>query len=409
MNIGIVTAWNECGAGYVSRSYMNLLREKGNNVYIYARGGRCYPRGDPNWDLPNVTWGIRYEPSTKVSKFNNQYINMLHFEKWLFENNIDIIITNEDIRFELVKRVKALGYSIGTYIDYYRDETINEFKAYDFLLCNTKRHYSVFKHMRQAIYIPWGTDIDVFMPKIEKKNEKNNNLIFFHNANYGGRNCRKGTDLLLRAFCKIKGEIKLIIHSQVPISKFGYESSEIIRNDPRIKYINKTVSAPGLYHLGDVFVYPSRLEGIGLCVPEALACGMPVITTDTAPMNEFVKHDENGFLIRVKKIRKREDNYYWPEKIADVEDLANKMLLYIENRKLFLRHKMEARKSAVENLDWKKNASKLSVEMTSIIKQKKSQVRRPRIHERIVWVLEASFVAFLTHSRNFFRKILKRI
>lgn len=43
MNIGIVTTWHEGGAGYVSRAYMNVLREQGNEVQVYVRGGRYYP------------------------------------------------------------------------------------------------------------------------------------------------------------------------------------------------------------------------------------------------------------------------------------------------------------------------------------------------------------------------------
>ena len=51
--------------------------------------------------------------------------------------------------------------------------------------------------------------------------------------------------------------------------------------------INKTISAPGLYYEGDVYVYLSRLDGIGLTVAESIAAGMPILVPDDAPMNEF--------------------------------------------------------------------------------------------------------------------------
>ena len=58
MNIGIVTVWFERGAAYVSRQFEEILAEK-HRVFIYARGGEMYAKGDPNWDHANVTWGKR--------------------------------------------------------------------------------------------------------------------------------------------------------------------------------------------------------------------------------------------------------------------------------------------------------------------------------------------------------------
>lgn len=41
-----------------------------------------------------------------------------------------------------------------------------------------------------------------------------------------------------------------------------------------------------LYNAADVFVYPSRYEGFGLPVIEAMACGTPVVTSDTPTLRE---------------------------------------------------------------------------------------------------------------------------
>lgn len=51
-----------------------------------------------------------------------------------------------------------------------------------------------------------------------------------------------------------------------------------------------------IYTLLDIFVLPSVLEGFGLVWAEAMAHGIPVITTRIAPMTEFLRHEENALL-----------------------------------------------------------------------------------------------------------------
>jgi glycosyltransferase involved in cell wall biosynthesis len=51
---------------------------------------------------------------------------------------------------------------------------------------------------------------------------------------------------------------------------------------------------PSLYRLASVFVYPSRYEGFGLPVVEAMACGTPVVANDIPVMSEIV--GEGAFL-----------------------------------------------------------------------------------------------------------------
>ena len=45
---------------------------------------------------------------------------------------------------------------------------------------------------------------------------------------------------------------------------------------------------PALYTLADLFLYPSKYEGFGLPVVEAMACGCPVLTANRASLPEVV-------------------------------------------------------------------------------------------------------------------------
>lgn len=349
MKVGIVTTWFERGAAYVSRSYARALASE-HEVFIYARGGEAYALGDPTWDQPNVTW------SPKHSLSPAGMIDWRHFRRWLRSHRIQLILFNEQQSWDVVLRCLSLPAIVGAYVDYYTPETSQFFWLYDFLVCNTKRHFGVFQTHPQALYVPWGTDCSVFQPITQTPHS--DHVTFFHSAGMGGVNLRKGTDLLVRAFQNVTGNARLLIHSQVDLDHYA-SVAPLISNDPRIEFHVGTVKPPGLYHRGDVYVYPTRLEGIGLTIAEALASGLPVITTDCAPMNEFVIDNANGRLVTVEETLPRSDNYYWAETICSIPSLTTAMQFYIDRPDELSRHQQAARSFAVAHLDWSNNAKDL--------------------------------------------------
>ncbi|MCJ7508023.1 MAG: glycosyltransferase, partial [candidate division Zixibacteria bacterium] len=151
---------------------------------------------------------------------------------------------------------------------------------------------------------------------------------FFHNAGWLGINFRKMTPAVILAFdaiSKMDSSLSLLVHSQVELEKLPDFVVKIVENNPQIDFRVETVPAPGLYHLGKIYVYPTKLEGLGLTVVEALSCGLPVITTDAPPMNEFVRDGYNGLLVDVAKKITRQDVVAFPEELVDLNDLAWKM------------------------------------------------------------------------------------
>lgn len=349
MRIGFVSTWFERGAAYVTKQYADLLEKEGHDIYIYARG-ESYAIGNPKWDLPNVEWG---------KKLYDTCLDFKQFSTWIKKNSIECVFFNEQRDMQSVIRLKLEfpEVKIGTYIDYYTQNTIKDFKYYDFLICNTKRHFSVFNKHKQCYYIPWGTDIDLY-----KFNENSSDQIrFFHSA---GMSNRKGTDVLIDAF--IDGELyrnsKLIIHTQIPIEKLTNYSVDSL-NEHNISIIEKTVSAPGLYYMGDVYVYPTTLDGLGLTMYEALSSGLPVITTDCPPMNEVI-NIEVGRLVSVDDYKCRWDAYYWPLAYVNKKSLINSMKYYVDNQDIILQFRKKARKIAVATWNWDSRGKEVSKAFT---------------------------------------------
>lgn len=54
---------------------------------------------------------------------------------------------------------------------------------------------------------------------------------------------------------------------------------------------------PELYAEHDVLLFPSLMEGLPSVLLEAMATGMPVITTETCGMSDVVEHGYNGLLV----------------------------------------------------------------------------------------------------------------
>ncbi len=352
MNIGIVTTWFERGAAYVSRAYLETLSEK-HKVFIYARAGEKTGRGDPHWDGDYVTWGNPV-PGKMLT-----HIDEGEFRSWVEQRQLELVIFNEQISWDIIPKARALPICIGAYIDYYLPATVPFFRLYDFVLCNTRRHYSVFKDHPQAYYIPWGTDIRIFYPR--QKPGQTGEVVIFHSC--GISPYRKGTDILIRAFTHVKGQARLIIHIQSLSQQWPPRPTvqEMVdkAGDKRIELIEAEVGAPGLYYLGDIYAYPTRLEGIGLTISEALACGLPVVTTSVAPVDEFVQPEENGRLVKVARQQIRSDDYYWPETICDPADLAQALQYYVDRPGQLPEFRKMARMYAEQYLDWRKNSHDL--------------------------------------------------
>lgn len=346
MNIAIITTWFPAGGGYVSKAYQQIL-EKEHNVFIYARGGQVM-KGQSEWDHPNVTWAPLHYNGIKTS----------HFIKWLKKKKIDIVFFNEQRYWKPVLEAKKAGFCIGSYIDYYTQETVPAFAIYDFLICNTKRHYSVFDWHTNAYYIPWGTDIEKYSPKSV---DINRIPTFIISAGWQPIKHldRRGSLLALEAFKNVVGCCALHIYSQVSYNDCLPEWQRLIKDDDRI-ILKEGTFDPFPYNEGDVYLYPSRLDGIGLTLPEALSSGLTAITTNNGPMNEFVVHDYNGFLVDVDKYLGRPDGYYWAESICNINSLSYMMQKYVDDPSVLKRHKNNARSFAVENLDWSNNSNMLN-------------------------------------------------
>ncbi len=72
----------------------------------------------------------------------------------------------------------------------------------------------------------------------------------------------------------------------------------------------------------DALLFPSRMEGFGLVVAEAMACGLPVIATNGSALPELVKDGVTGILCEPDNVA---EFAYAAKKLADDAELRSRM------------------------------------------------------------------------------------
>ena len=116
------------------------------------------------------------------------------------------------------------------------------------------------------------------------------NLLFV-----GGDFPRKGGDTLLRAFDSLPTSVN--IHLNI-VTK----TADILISDPSRISVWRDIgpNSPQLMKLfaeADLFVFPTRGDCLPLAVLEAMASGLPVVTTRVGALPEAVTHGETGWIV----------------------------------------------------------------------------------------------------------------
>lgn len=114
---------------------------------------------------------------------------------------------------------------------------------------------------------------------------------------------RKGLDRLIRSYALMRsqrqsvpalvlaGRGELPMHLTRLIAKLGLAEYVSVRSDV------PQAELPSLYRGASVYLQTSHEEGLGISVLEAMASGLPVVSTETAGTQETVAHGETGWLV----------------------------------------------------------------------------------------------------------------
>lgn len=207
-----------------------------------------------------------------------------------------------------------------------------------FLKEKTLTNYSIEKNID---VIPNFIDTEVYKPikdcVFRKSLAPHGEKILVHTSNF--RTVKRVPDTI-RILKQVIKEIpaKLILVGDGPERSECERLCRELHLCEHVKFLGKQEGLVEILNSADVFLIPSQSESFGLSALEAMACGIPVVSSSVGGLPELIKHDESGFIAE----------------IGDIDRMAKYVIDLLTNEKKYQLFSKNARKRAVNIFDTSK-------------------------------------------------------
>lgn len=208
----------------------------------------------------------------------------------------------------------------------------------------------------RTVVFPWGVDLGRFHVRKEERGKKqvSSQKLKVESRKSVTLFCSRtweaiyGVDVLAKAFVRVARENPHVNLILLGGGSQGASIRKILMNGgvmDRVHFGGQVGQRdlPRWYHMADVYISPSHVDGSSVTLMEAMASGLPCLVSDIAGNKEWIQDGVNGWLFRD----------------GDVGDLAEKILSAIKSKREFRRIGESARKTAEERADWRRNFGKL--------------------------------------------------
>jgi len=162
-------------------------------------------------------------------------------------------------------------------------------------------YYKVPPELVDVIYC--GVDFDIFNSSVRNGGAqlrtslgigREEIVVLFVGTNYA----RKGLDTLLQAISRLenKEKYRLLVVGKGNIPRYERLAQNLDLQEFTI-FCGYQEKMPHFYGAANIFVLPSYYDPFGNVCLEAMACGLPVITTRETGVSELMAHGRSGFVL----------------------------------------------------------------------------------------------------------------
>ncbi len=169
-----------------------------------------------------------------------------------------------------------------------------------------------------------------FREKIASNNEK----ILIHTSNF--RTVKRVPDTI-RILQRVKKEIpaKLVLVGDGPDRSECERLARELDLQKDVIFLGKQDALPEILNAADIFLMPSQSESFGLSALEAMACGVPVVSSSVGGLPELIIHNETGYIAE----------------IGDIDRMAKYVIDLLTNEKKYSIFSKNSRERAVKYFD----------------------------------------------------------
>ncbi|MFZ9718047.1 MAG: N-acetyl-alpha-D-glucosaminyl L-malate synthase BshA [Chitinophagaceae bacterium] len=324
MNIGIVCYPTFGGSGVLATELGKALAEKGHMVHFITYQQPVRLSGFftnvfyhevrvphyPLFDYPPYETTLA---STMVDVATNNHLDILHVHyaiphasaaymaKQILRKkgkDIPVITTLHGTDITLVGKDKTFAPVVAF--------SINESDAITAVSENLKKEtYQSFEIEKEINVIYNFVDIerfskkplDAFRKALAPKGEK----IIVHASNF--RKVKRVADVI-EAFANIRKKLpcKLLMVGDGPDRPDAEEKCRALHLDEDVRFLGKQQEMEEILAISDLFMLTSEYESFGLSALEAMAAGVPVLSTNAGGLTEVNLHGVTGYMCNVGDI-----------------------------------------------------------------------------------------------------------